>query len=102
MSTRYHQTAVNVRNAGSPSRGIGTFAVNTNDPITKISDERVTKDSRIILMPTNQAAATLMGSDQCLFVLDKMERIAFRVATANGKVPNVLKPPALFDYLIDP
>ncbi|KAF7504622.1 hypothetical protein GJ744_002049 [Endocarpon pusillum] len=91
---------VNVRNAGLSSHGSGTFTCATNDPITKISNDKVTTKSRIILMPTNQSAATLMGSIQALFVLDKLERDGFTVATANGK--NSLIQNATFSYIIDP
>lgn len=51
---------------------------------TVITDSRVAAESVITLIPTNAAAATLVGSSKSPYVSAKVAGVSFTVATASG------------------
>jgi hypothetical protein len=88
---------VNVRPAGLKQTNVGSFRCGVG-AATNVSDAKVTAQSRILLTPTNAAAATLMGSTRALYISAKSASVGFTVATANaGNAAGT----ETFDYLID-
>jgi len=57
----------------------------------------VTASSFIFLQPTNAAAATLQGSNECLYISAKSAGVSFTVATAAGTAATGGE---TFDYLL--
>ena len=64
---------------------------------TVVANTGVTPTSRIILTPTNAAAATLMGSAKALYIAAKTDKTSFTVATANAAAATGTE---TFDYRI--
>jgi hypothetical protein len=76
------------KTAGTPgtwvaNRKRGTFTLGAA-VTTTVSDTDVTATSVILLMPTNAAAATLMGSAKALYVSARTVGTSFAVSTASG------------------
>ena len=51
---------------------------------TTVTEPSVQTNSRIILIPTNAAAGTLMGSNESLYISARTAATSFQVATAAG------------------
>lgn len=66
-----------------PQKSVGTFTL-AAAASTTVTDTAVLTDSTILLMPTNAAAATLMGSSKSLYVSARTAVTSFAVSTADG------------------
>ena len=66
-----------------PQKKTGTFTLDA-DASTTVNDADVRTDSTILLMPTNAAAATLIGSSEGLYVSARTSGTSFAVSTADG------------------
>jgi hypothetical protein len=51
---------------------------------TNVVETSIKADSMVIPMPTNAAAATLMGGDSSLYISSRTAGIGFSVTTADG------------------
>jgi len=78
------QTNIRLRTIPEPfplTGGTFTCANNTNTVVANVS---VTAASLIFIMPTNAAAATLMGAATSLYISAKVVEASFTVTTANA------------------
>lgn len=66
-----------------PQKSVGTFTFDA-DSSTTVLDAKVLTDSTILLMPTNAAAATLIGSSEGLYVSARTSGVSFAVTTADA------------------
>ena len=62
---------------------VGSFTLSAA-ATTVVTNANVTSTSKIILVPTNAAAATLMGSAKALYISARTAGTSFTVATANA------------------
>ena len=79
------------------SKLIGSFTMTAASASTVIEDTNIKSTSSIFISPTNQAAASMQGSTQYIYVSDKTAGTSFTVTTADGT--NALGTES-FDYLI--
>lgn len=66
-----------------PQYFTGTFTLDA-DASTTVVNTNVFANSTILLMPTNDSAATLMGSSEGLYVSARTVQTSFAVSTADG------------------
>ena len=62
----------------------GTFTWNGAAATTTVADTNVLSNSQVLLIPTNAAAATLMGSNECPYVSTRNVGASFVLSTAAG------------------
>lgn len=62
----------------------GTFTWNGAAATTVVANTSILANSQVLLIPTNAAAATLMGSNECPYVSSRSTGASFTVATAAG------------------
>lgn len=65
-------------------RNSGTFTWNGASATTVVANTGVQANSQVLLIPTNAAAATLMGSNECPYVSTRTVGTSFTLSTAAG------------------
>lgn len=65
-------------------RNTGTFTWNGASATTTVLNAAVTATTQVLLIPTNAAAATLMGSNECPYVSSRVAGTSFTLSTAAG------------------
>ena len=81
MTTRDKGITLPTTAAAVDAKGSFTLGATIN---TVVANVNATAASVILIIPTNAAAATLMGSVKSLYVSTKTAGVSFTVTTANG------------------
>jgi hypothetical protein len=76
-------TRVVEANLGMVNKG-GSFTCGAGVATHTVSNNQVGASSRIVLTPTNAAAATMQGSAKCVYVSAKTAGTSFAITTANA------------------